>query len=160
MIQCQFENGRHANLRHVSVGVIVLNDNKKQILIIKRAAHLVNGNKYALPGGILDFNETTSQGALRELKEETGYEGKIASLFRMVDSPNRLNEERRMVDFIFIVDVLEKTGEPDGEATEIKWFDLNNLPPQDQFAFDHFDNIQLYLQHSKNPFELPIFNIG
>jgi ADP-ribose pyrophosphatase YjhB (NUDIX family) len=159
MIQCQFENGRHANLRHVSVGVITLNDNKKEILLIKRAAHLVNGNKYALPGGILDFNETTSQGALRELKEETGYEGEITSLFRIVDSPNRLNEERRMVDFIFTVAVGKQIGKPDGEATEVKWFDLNSLPPRDQFAFDHFENIQLYLQHLKKPFTLPIFNL-
>lgn len=158
MIQCQFEDGGKVNLRHISVGNICLSENGKQILLIKRAARLTCGNKYAFPGGFLDRNETISEGALRELKEETGYNGKIIELFRIVDSPNRPQEDRQNVDFIFVIQVGEKTSEPDDEVQEVKWFDLDSLPPKDQFAFDHFEDIQLYLTHLKKPFKLPIFH--
>ncbi len=157
MIKCQFENGRESSLRHVTIGAIAIKNN--QILLAKRAAHLLNGDKYCIPGGFLDRDEATSEAVLRELQEETGYTGKIKCLFRVNDSPRRPQEDRQNVDFVFIVDVLEKIGEPDGETQEVKWFDINNLPPEDQFAFDHYENIQLYLQHLEKQFSLPIFNL-
>jgi len=164
MIQCQFENGGKKSLRHVTLGAIVVKNGK--ILLAKRSPNLINPNKYCVPGGFLERDETMAEGALRELREETGYAGKINCLFRVNDSPCRPQEDRQNVDVVFIVDVLEKVGEPDGEVTEVKWFNLNNLPPKDQskdqFAFDHFENIQFYLQYLKNPssFRLPIFNLN
>lgn len=163
MIQCQLENGHVYYLRHVVVDAITIKNNK--ILLVKRALHLTQGGKYALPGGILDRDETTSQAVLRELLEETGYQGKIINLFMINDNPNRHDahfpdqKDRQNVAFIFLVEPVKQMQEHDNEATEVKWFDINNLLPKDQFAFDHFENIQLYLQHLKKPFKLPIFNL-
>jgi len=89
MIKCRFENGNKASLRHVTVGVILLNESHKKILLVKRAAFLTNPGKYAVPGGFLDRDETSKEGALREVKEETGYEARIINLFRVNDDPNR-----------------------------------------------------------------------
>ncbi len=94
---------------------------------------------------------------LRELKEETGYEGKIISLFRINDDPGRPRGDNQNVDFVYLVEAQERTGDPDKESSEIKWFDLESLPKEKDFAFDHYENIILYFDYLKKQFNLPIF---
>ena len=137
--------------------MIVVKDN--QILLVKRAPHLSNGNKYALIGGFLERDETTSEGALREIMEETGYKAKIVSLFRIIDNPNRRGEDRQNISFVYLVKPLEKVGTPDHEVKELKWFDLDKLPSPEEFAFDHLDNIKMYIDYLKKPRPLPIFDL-
>lgn len=156
MITCQFEDGGKGSLRHVTVDAIVLNARKDEIFLIKRAPHLSNPNKYALPGGFLDRDETTVQAILREVLEETGYQGKIITLFRVNDNPNRAKENRQNVDFVYLVEAREKTGESDKEVSESGWHKLDKLPSPDDFAFDHYENIELYLKHLKDPLNLPL----
>lgn len=155
MITCYFENKRKSSLRHVTVDAIIVKDDK--ILFVKRAPDLLlEGNKYALPGGFLDRDETATAGVLRELLEETGYKSKIISLFRINDKPNRKGEDRQNVDFVFLVEPLEKVSDHDHEVQETRWFNLDNLPPANHFAFDHYENVELYLKHRKKPLALPI----
>ncbi len=159
MINCRFENGNKASLRHVTVNAIVINE-KKEILLIKRALQLLRGGKYALPGGFLDRDETTKEAAVRELMEETGIEGEVDFLFKIEDSPERLNEEgrggRQNVDMIYVI---KKTGgefKDNDEVSEIKWFSFEDLPKEKDFAFDHRDVIMKYFQYLENPFPPPI----
>ena len=57
--------------------VVCLAENKKgQILIVKRGV-MPHEERWALPGGFIELQETPEQACLRELKEETGAEGKI-----------------------------------------------------------------------------------
>jgi len=154
MIKCTFEDDGKGLLRHAVVDMLVIKDN--QILLIKRAPHLTNGNKYALVGGFMERDETSKQTALRETMEETGYKAEIIDLFRIIDHPNRRGEDRQNISFVYLVKPLEKTGTSDREVKELKWFNLDKLPTPEEFAFDHLENIQLYLQHLKTPFTLPI----
>jgi 8-oxo-dGTP diphosphatase len=153
MLICTFENQSQANLRHVVVHALAVKDNK--VLLVKRAPHLSNPNKYGLPGGYLDSNETTAEGTLRELKEETGYEGKILSLLRICDNPHRRGEDRQNVAFTYLVEIGEKTAAADNESTLVDWFPLDNLPAESEFAFDHFENIQMYKKYLQQKFDLP-----
>ncbi len=137
MIDCTFENGNKANLRHVVVDAICLKDN--QILLVKRSAKVLQTGKFALPGGFLNRDETTEQAVIRELKEETGYNGKIVKLLKVLDDPNRENEDRQNVSFIYQIEVGDKDGQSDTEVSSIHWFDLDNLPPKEDFAFDHYN---------------------
>ena len=155
MIDCKFENGREASLRHVTVGIIAVNSNG-QVLLVKRAPHLWNGNKYTVPGGFLDRDEDTKGGALRELREETGLQGEILFLFRVNDSPNRPKEDRQNVDFIYIAGVVGGREVKNKEVGEISWFDEKNLPHDSEFAFDHRESILRYFQYRKKPFLVPI----
>lgn len=152
MISCTFENGNKTSLRHVVVHAIVEKDGK--LLIAKRAPNLLEGNKWSLPSGFLNRNETASEGVLRELKEETGWMGEIISFFRINTNPNRPNEDRQNVSIEFIVKPLEKAGKPDNESTEIQWMPIEKLPPLNEFAFDHGESIELYLKYKKNPYSL------
>ena len=123
MIKCFFEDNNQGTLRHVVIDALVIKDNK--ILLIKRAKHLTGGNKYALPGGFLDRNETTKEGILREFNEETGLSGEIISLFRIIDNPGRIGENRQNVSFVYLINPLKKISDFDkNEVINIFWFDL------------------------------------
>lgn len=154
MLTCYFEDGKKALLRHIVTDTMLIDGNK--ILLVKRAPHLLNGNKWGLIGGYVDRDEYIEETVVRETKEETGYEIKLGSLFRINDNPNRRNEDRQNIAFIYLAKPLKQVSEPDKESSEIRWFDLDGLPKEEEFAFDHIDNIKLYLQHKKKPFRLPI----
>ena len=142
MIKCTFENGKDADLRHVVVDSLIIKDNK--ILLIKRGPHLLNPNKYALPGGYVDRDETTKQTAVREAFEETGYNVEVEKLFTIIDSPDRPQEDRQNIAFVYVVHPIDQTGKPDHEVTEVAWFDLDKLPDEKEFAFDHYQVIENY----------------
>jgi len=144
MIKCSFENGHQALLRHITMVAIIVRDHK--ILLVKRAAHSLEGNKYALPGGYMNRDETLAQGIAREVHEETGYETVSSKLFRIVDNPDRPREDTQNVDFVFLVEIGEKTGEHDDEIQEAKWFPFDQLPDDDEMAFDHIEDIRAYLK--------------
>ncbi|MCL5433202.1 MAG: NUDIX hydrolase [Patescibacteria group bacterium] len=146
-------------LRHVVVDMLVLNKNN-QILLVKRAPRLTRGNKYTVPGGYLNRDENLVEGALREFKEETGFDGRILHLFMINDNPNRRKEDRQNVCFVFIAEVISGEKKLNDEVTEIKWFDLENIPGEDAFAFDHREMIELYFEYLKKPFELPILGFN
>ncbi len=157
MLKCQFENQQPASLRHVTVHALVVKDHR--VLLVRRAPHLTNGNLLCFPGGFVDRDETIEEAALRELKEETGYDGTVNFLFSICDNPNRRAEDRQNVAFTFVVELGEKTGDPDKESTETAWFDLDRLPPVDEMAFDHLAHLQLYKDYLESPasVELPVF---
>ena len=144
MITCAFENDGKDSLRHVVVDVLLIDGNK--ILLVKRTGKLLESGKWALPGGFLARDETCEQGAMREVKEETGYEIQIIKLLRVVDNPDRPKEDRQNVSFVYIAKPLKKDGDSDNEVSEAKWFDLDKLPPVEEIAFDHYDNISIYLE--------------
>lgn len=155
MINCTFENGNKANLRHVTVGVIAVNK-QNQVLLVRRASNIIRGNKYSIPGGFLDRNENTKEAALRELKEETGYEGKILHLFYLNDNPLRPKEDRQNVDFIYATEVVGGEIKQDKEVASVRWFPKEDLPSEEDFAFDHRGIIKSFFKHRENPLALPL----
>lgn len=148
MIRCQFEHGAVAHLRHVVVDVLVFDESQKRILLVRRAPHLSHGGKLGVVGGYLDPDETCAQAAKREVLEETGYRITEPKLLEILDAP-RPKDERQNVAFVYTATALEQVGEPDDESTEILWAHLDQLPAQQDFAFDHFDHIMRYLESLK-----------
>ncbi len=142
MITCRFENGNEARLRHVVVDILIVQGDK--ILLIKRAKDLTDGGKWALPGGFMDRDETLTQTAEREAFEETGYRVKNLKLFKVSDDPNRPGDDRQTIPFFYSAEPGEQEGGFDHEVSEIKWFALGDLPPQEQIAFDHYKFISDY----------------
>jgi len=145
MITCKFENGNKASLRHIVADTIVLKDN--QVLLVKRAARLLEGGKWGIVGGFLERDETLEQAVHREVMEETGWKVENIKLLEIIDEPNRPNDDRQNVPFVYTCDAVEKVGEPDDESVEQKWFDLDALPSSEQFAFDHLEMIKYYIKN-------------
>lgn len=158
MITCSFEDGVSTSLRHAVADVIVVKDNK--ILLANRSEKLsLEPGKWTLPGGFVDRDETVADAATREVLEETGYQITNLTLLRINSNPHRAHDaERQNIDFVFFADGREQTGQPDWESSEIQWFPLDKLPPKEQIAFDHYDNLQLYTKYKKKHFILPILS--
>lgn len=154
MITCTFEKGSRTSLRHVVVHAIVEMDGK--LLLEKRTGDLLESGKWALPAGFLERDETAAQGILRELKEETGWEGEVISLFRVNTKPDRPHEDRQNVAIDFLVRPIEKTGKGDHESSKIEWIPIEKLLPMSEFAFDHGESIGLYLKYRQKSFSLPL----
>jgi 8-oxo-dGTP diphosphatase len=154
MISCTFEKGFTSSLRHVVVHAIVEKDGA--ILLEKRTGDMLESGKWSLPAGFLERDETAAQGVLRELKEETGWEGEIVSLFKINTDPNRPHEDRQNIALDFIVKPLRQTGTHDHESSKVEWIPIDKLIPFEEFAFDHGESIRKYLEYRKNPFPLPI----
>lgn len=144
MIDCTFENGNKANLRHVVVDAICIKNG--QILLVKRSQKVLQSGKLALPGGFLNRDETTDEAVIRELQEETGYSGKIVKLLQVLDNPNRENEDRQNVSFIYQIEVGDKIGQSDDEIDSVHWFPLDQLPKKEEFAFDHLYILKAFLE--------------
>lgn len=154
MITCTFENGNQNSLRHVTVGCLVIRNGR--ILLAKRAEGLLEAGKWCLLGGYLNRDETTEQAGIRESMEESGWVIENLRLLRINDNPNRPHEDRQNVDFIYVADAVKKTGEPDWESADVRWFSLDELPASEEIAFDHEDSIVLYKKYLKETFSLPV----
>ncbi len=144
MIQCTFENGNKATLRHVVADVLVLKEDT--ILFVKRANELSEGGKWGLIGGYIEQGETVIEGVKREVFEETGYEISDLKLLWVNDNPDRPNEDKGNISFVYYCQAGEQTGKPDWESEEIRWFPLEALPPEEHIAFDHMLSIEKYKQ--------------
>ena len=159
MITCTFEDGGTGKLRHITVNVLVINKEKTKILLARRSSKFSEPNKLSPLGGFMSRDENLEQTAKREGMEESGYEIHNLFLLRINDNPNRPKEDRQNVDMIFVGEAGEKTGEHDSEVTSVGWYDLNDLPEEKEFAFDHYGNIQLLIKYLKFPFRIPVAGV-
>ena len=91
-------------------------------MICKRAINPCKG-KWNLPAGFMENNESAENGALRELKEETGLEGKILKLHCVYSIPH-VNQ----VYLIFLTKINDLKIDPGEESLEVSLFDLHEIP--------------------------------
>lgn len=142
MISCTFENGNTTSgLRHVTADCIVTMDGK--LLLGRRDEELIEGGKWGLLGGYVNRDETVAEGVTREIMEESGWTIQNLRLVRINDSPNRPHEDRQNIDFLFTAEAVECVAEHDRETSELRWFAYDELPSDDEIAFDHADTIHL-----------------
>ena len=154
MLKCLFEDGNETSLRHVVVDALVLKDNK--ILLAKRTGKILEGGKWGLVGGFVGRDETLKEAVVREILEETGYKVESVTLLTIRDNPDRPKEDRQNVAFVYFCTATEKIGNADWESEKQQWFSLDQLPPEAEFAFDHYKNVELYLQYLKTKSSLPL----
>ena len=103
-----------------------------QVLLVERGIEPFKG-RWAFPGGFVKMDESCEEGALRELKEETGLTGAYIEQFHAFSDPNRDPRERVItVAYYALVRIQEVIAGDD--AARAKWFRLNEVP---SLAFDH-----------------------
>lgn len=103
-----------------------------KILLVQRGREPYKG-RWAFPGGFLNIDESAEEGALRELREETGLQTACVRQFHTFSAPNRDPRERVItIAYYALVKWQEVKGADD--AAEAKWFTLHEVPV---LAFDH-----------------------
>lgn len=154
MLTCAFENGNTASLRHVTVDGLLLKEGK--VLLTKRTGKLLEGGKWGLVGGYVERDETVKEAIKREALEESGLVVENITLLTIRDNPDRPKEDRQNISFVFFCDATEKVKESDWEVDDQLWFDFNELPPEEEIAFDHYQNIKLYKEYLAKKLSLPV----
>ena len=132
------------------VGVLILNGDKillgHRIRNIKDTGGIYEPDSWTLPGGKQEYNETTIEAGIREVKEETGLEVSNLKLYFVSDD---IAEDRHYVtidyitsDFANEVRVMEPT-----KIDEWKWFSIDELP--DNIYSPSRKCIEYYLENKK-----------
>jgi len=81
--------------------------------------------KWNFPAGHLDFNESLEQGAIREIKEETGCDVKLDGVCYVA---NRILEDDLFVMIVFNAKLINENIEFDKEEIlDVKWFDYYEI---------------------------------
>ena len=113
-----------------------------EILLIRRR-NIPFKNSWALPGGYLEYNEKTEDAVIREIFEETGLFTEIINLIGVYSDPKR-DPRGHTVSIIYELRIIKGKLESGDDATDVNFFNLNNLP--DNLAFDHKKVIKDYLR--------------
>jgi 8-oxo-dGTP diphosphatase len=133
-----------------------------KVLFVRRAERLVEGGKWAVPGGYMDRDETVLQCARRELMEETGYEGSNFRLLYVDSRPERPSGGRQNVTVVFIADVpSERVGTPDHESTDVQWFPFDEvvaMAKRGEIAFWHDQYVAAYARARSESLQLPLLD--
>jgi len=111
---------------------LVVNE-KKEVLFVRRKKEEMKQahNKWEFPGGKIDFGEHPEQTAIRETKEETGYNIKVNYLLpKLISSKwESLEREGHQILICYVCSLLGgKSVIPDHGVSEIKWFKINEVP--------------------------------
>lgn len=115
-----------------SVAVVV--EREGRFLMINRR----DGRGYGLPGGYIKLHETAEDAAIREVKEETGYDVQLKGV-RDILSGKRKSTRVRAVDVVFNGEVVG--GEmQDSLEGKCYWVQLDEV--RDQIAFDYLKAIE------------------
>jgi ADP-ribose pyrophosphatase YjhB (NUDIX family) len=104
---------------------IVARNSDGDILMVKRSVEPAKGF-WSLAGGFIEVGETTEEAVLREMKEETGLTGDIGKVIDVCTSLNGYWGDVVIIGY----EVLNLRGKivPGDDASEVKFFPLNNCP--------------------------------
>ena len=116
----------------VTVDAILISQ-QKSVLLIQRGGEPFK-DKWALPGGFIELDESLETACERELEEETGLKVKQLTQFKAYGAVDR-DPRGRTISVIFYSFQDEETIPIAGDdAANARWFPLNHLP---ELAFDH-----------------------
>ena len=107
-------------------------DDHGRIVLVKRKDNAL----WALPGGGMELGESIEQGAVREVKEETGLDVEVDGLVGVYTNPHHVmayddGEVRQQFSLCFTTKLLGGELQFDEESTDITWAsegDLANHP--------------------------------
>ncbi|MBN2892885.1 MAG: NUDIX hydrolase [Bacteroidales bacterium] len=105
-----------------------------KVLLIKRGIEPFK-DKWALPGGFIQMQETAEDGANRILKKETNLEGVFMEQLYTFSAVNRDPRERIIsIAYFALVKQDDYQAQAGDDETSAEWFEINKLP---SLVFDH-----------------------
>ena len=102
-----------------------LDDKKLSLLLIKRAGHPYK-DKWAIPGGFVNMDESLEEGAKRELKEETSVENVYLEQLYTYGDVNR-DPRMRVISsaYMALVNSDKINVEAGDDASDARWFNID-----------------------------------
>lgn len=116
-----------ANSIKPAAAVAILNS-KHELLML----HRKDNKKWTMPGGTMEFGESLTDCALREVKEESGLDVAIKDIIGTYTDPNiRVaysdGEVRQEFTIVYYGEALNYTVLLDDESSQFEWVSLDNI---------------------------------
>ena len=102
---------------------IIEKDNK--ILFVKESKSIAKG-KFSLPAGRLEFGESLIEGAIREAKEETGFDVELVKLIGIYQRPSS-SESSNTTVFCFLSKISSGQIQITDKHPEIKFLSFDEI---------------------------------
>ncbi|TPR23154.1 NUDIX domain-containing protein [Apilactobacillus timberlakei] len=138
------EKVNHLPIILVFSGGILVN-NKNEILLQKRS----DFNEWGLPGGAIEFGESSIETCKREFKEETGLDVNIIGLLGVSSKFIQHYPNGDVAQSVLINYLIKKNSgnliRSNHETLSLKYFEFNNLPKI--FNKQHLNAINKYYNH-------------
>ena len=130
----------------IDVRAAVIRENN--ILLVQERAD----NLWAMPGGWADVGDIPSEVAIRETKEESGFDVKPVKVIGVYDA-NREGgylELFHAFKIVFLCDLIGGEPKPSDETIDVKYFSFEELPPlsKNRTNENHIEEILLHLKDS------------
>ncbi len=130
-------------------------DKLGRILFVRRQMeeHKEAHNKWEFPGGKVEFSETPEDTAVRETKEESGYDVEIDYLLPKILSSKWESEESEAQKILIcyvgqLIGGEQRLG--DHGVNEIRWFSGDNIPSDSECLPGTIDFFKLYTNRTKD----------
>ena len=106
------------------VRVVIVQNNK-----LLMAQDVDTPNKWTIPGGWCDVDLSPVETAIKEVKEETGYDIKVTKLLALIDRNKYTQSEiYNVYSIVFVGEVIGGENNPNFEVNEVNFFDFDDLP--------------------------------
>lgn len=133
----------------IDVRAAVIKNN--QILLVQESTDKC----WAMPGGWADVGDIPSQVAIRETKEESGYDVIPRKVVGVFDA-NRLGGHLELFHafkIVFLCDLIGGEARTSDETLDVKFFPLDKLPPLslNRTNEKHIEEIKLHLTDNLRP---------
>jgi ADP-ribose pyrophosphatase YjhB (NUDIX family) len=105
---------------------VALFNYQRKILLLRRK----DNDKWTMPGGTLDYGESMTACAIREVREETGFNIRVSGLIGTYTDPNILiaysdGEVRQEFTLVYAAEIESGELRIDHESKEAAWIDLS-----------------------------------
>lgn len=128
-------------------GCIIFDENNR-LLLQKRS----DCEKWGFLGGMVEFGESVEEAAIREVKEESGLDVEITSLYGVYSkyfAEFTNGDKAQPIVHIFKAKIIGgELIDQNDETLELKFFDLRNVPPM--FCKQHQDILDDVLAGKEN----------
>jgi len=114
--------------------VAVLIEQNGKVLIGKRSQNSIEGGKWGIPCGFVEYGESHLEAARREVFEETNLEVKLTSLVAV--SSNQIAPSLHAIVTVFTAEVISGAPVAGDDMVELRWVSKNSTFPTMVFEAD------------------------
>lgn len=104
-----------------------------RLLMVKRA-HEPYVGKWTIPAGFMEWGESPEETTIREIKEETNLDIELEGLFHVYSGDD--DPRTRAVLILYFAHATGGSLVPGDDAAEAEYFALDDLPGNDEIAFE------------------------
>jgi len=119
----------------IGIDAIILNEDKTEILLIKRGSKAYHG-MWGFISGKVEWGEEIKETVIREAKEETNLDVEVVKFVGKYYDKKGRHPTKTMICLPHLCKVVGGELKAGDDATEAKWFSLTEVKNM-ELAFDH-----------------------